>query len=250
MHPLLLGIIIALGLQILFFIPAYFFKTDKFTDFTYGLTFALIALTFLLINNKATAKYFLLAMILLWAVRLVAYLVIRISTIKKDDRFDTMRSNFFKFLQFWILQGLVAWVLLIPAMYFFTNNQTTLTPLMLGGILIWLIGLIIESAADYQKFIFKNNPKNKGKWIATGLWKYARHPNYFGEMLIWIGIYLFTVTYVPLFSIISPLAIILLLRFVSGVPPLEKKYAAQYKNNKEYQNYKSQTNLLIPLPKF
>ena len=130
---------------------------------------------------------------------------------------------------------LTVWVVLIPAILFDGTFYIV-------GAIIWIIGLIIESFADAQKFSFKK--KNKGKFIQTGLWKYSRHPNYFGEMLCWIGIYVFAGVW--LWGLISPLYIIALLVFVSGIPLLEKKADAIWGKNKAYQKYKKETSVLIP----
>ncbi|MBN1168892.1 DUF1295 domain-containing protein, partial [Candidatus Woesebacteria bacterium] len=118
------------------------------------------------------------------------------------------------------------------------------------GIMIWILGLIIEAVADQQKFTFKNNPKNKGRWIDTGLWKYSRHPNYFGEMFLWWGVFVFAIPFLnglAWITILGPLYISFILIFVSGIPLLEKRYDEKYAVNEDYQNYKKATSLLIPL---
>lgn len=123
--------------------------------------------------------------------------------------------------------------------------------IFLGGIIIFLIGLTFETIADIQKYRFKLNPKNKDMWIESGLWKYSRHPNYFGEMLVWWGLYIASIPFVgklsPIFAI-SPLYISWLLVKVSGIPLLEKEHMKKYKNNPKYRNYIKKTSILIPLP--
>jgi len=111
---------------------------------------------------------------------------------------------------------------------------------------------LLESVADLQKFQFMQNKKNKDKWIGSGLWKYSRHPNYFGEILVWFGIYVFVVSglegIAQLLSVISPIFIMFLLLFVSGVPLLEKSADARWGRDKKYQQYKNSTSVIIPLP--
>lgn len=193
-----------------------------------------------------------LVMVLIWGVRIATYLFVRILKIKKDKRFDGIRENFISFAMFWLFQALAVWIISLPSTYIHSLQiDQPLVMMMFVGVLIFGIGIVIETFADAQKFIFKNNQKNKGKWIATGLWKYARHPNYFGEMMCWWGIFIFTIPFqsgVTWFTIIGPLTITYILVFVTGVPTLEKKYNERYKDNKEYAEYKKRTNLLVPLP--
>ena len=242
-------LLISLAIQIALFIPAFKFKTDKLTDLSYGLTFVLLALIAFLLSDVSFPKLLLLLMITAWGLRLGIYLFIRINKIKKDDRFDEIRTNFFRFLGFWLIQGVTVFVVLIPSLLFF-QTTTVFSPLSLFGFGVWLTGLLIEGFADQQKFSFINNEKNKGKWVNVGLWKYSRHPNYLGEILCWVGIYLYTfssLTYVyRLMGLLSPLFIIILLLFVSGIPKLEEKADKKWGSDKEYQKYKKKTAVLIP----
>jgi len=122
------------------------------------------------------------------------------------------------------------------------------------GLIIWAFGLAIESIADIQKYRFNQNKKNKDKFINTGLWKYSRHPNYVGEILCWIGIYIFTFpslsTFQQIIALASPLFIVILLLFVTGLPPLEKSADNKWGKQQDYKEYKRRTSILIPwLPK-
>jgi len=113
------------------------------------------------------------------------------------------------------------------------------------------IGLILETIADYQKYTFKNDPTNHGKWIQCGLWKFSRHPNYFGELLVWWGLFIIAFGFLTgalWLTILGPIYLTLLLLFVSGVPTLENKYDQRYKDNGDFQRYKESTSLIIPLP--
>ena len=249
---LLYTALLSLGINILMFIPAYLFKTDKLTDISYSLTFVILAGGTLLWSGLALPSLILFGMILLWAIRLGSYLLIRIHKMKKDARFDEMRENFWKFLGFWLLQGTTVWIVLLPSTLFFLNPIEVLPTWAWVGIAVWAIGLTIETFADLQKYQFINDPTNKGKWIDTGLWRYSRHPNYFGEITNWTGIYLFTLTglsgVLAWIGIIGPLYIAALIIFVSGIPLLEKAADKRWGSQKEYQAYKSSTSVLIPLP--
>jgi len=237
-------LLLSLAINIIMFIPAFILKTDKLTDISYSLSFIILTLIIFLTNINFT-NMILFLLITLWGVRLGTYLLIRINKIKKDKRFDGMREKFFNFLGFWLLQGFTVWVVLIPTLLVLTK-QVTFSYLSLIGLVIFIKGLLIESFADYQKF---TNYK-KDKWIDIGLWKYSRHPNYFGEILVWIGIYLYTLPYLigyeKLIGLISPIFITILLLFVSGVPKLEKVNNKKFGKLKEYQEYKKRTGLLIP----
>ncbi|MBD3280421.1 DUF1295 domain-containing protein [Candidatus Dojkabacteria bacterium] len=242
---------VSFAIQIGFFSLAAYFKTDKVTDLSYGLTFVIIAwILFLLGDTRTTPQLVLSLMVTAWGIRLAGYLFIRILKIKKDKRFDGIRENFWKFASFWTLQGTSIWLILIPTTVFLSSSSTeNFEILNLVGLKIWAIGLIAETIADWQKFQFKNNPANKGKWIQSGLWAHSRHPNYFGELLCWWGIFVYVLpilNYFLFLSLIGPLTITTLILFISGIPTIEKKYDERYKDNPEYQKYKESTHVIIP----
>ncbi len=160
---LLLTFLISIGINIIMFLPAYFFKTDKLTDISYAITFVVVALYGLFISGFSVANLILFLMIFFWAARLGSYLLIRIKKLKKDKRFDGMRENFWKFLRFWLLQGFTVWVVLLPTSIFFNNQIKNISFYSFIGLFIWLIGLLIETFADLQKYKFINNPINKDK---------------------------------------------------------------------------------------
>lgn len=250
MDNLLITFIIALGINLIMFIPAYLFKTDKLTDISYSITFVVVAIFGLMQSSMNLAHILLFLMIFIWAFRLGTYLLMRIRKIGKDNRFDSMRESIVKFGSFWVLQGITVFVVLIPGIYFFNINLEQLSFLSFSGLLIWLVGLMIEATGDYQKTTFINNPANKGKWVNTGLWKYSRHPNYLGEILVWIGVYLYILpalnTEQALIGLISPVFITTLLLFVSGIPLLEKSANKKWGNDYKYNLYKNSTGILLP----
>lgn len=250
---ILIFLAISLAIQLILFIPAFRFKTDKLTDLSYSLTFIILTTIAFLLNSMNFATALLLSMVLLWGFRLGIFLFIRISKTKKDPRFDGVRENFKAFLTFWLGQGVIVFLLLIPVFYFMQVTSGLLSPISYIGLAIFLLGFAFESIADYQKYKFKSQKQNKNKFISHGFWSLSRHPNYFGEILIWIGIYFYALPALnlteTLLSLLSPITIMVILLFFTGIPPLEKKYNKKYKNNKAYQKYKSKTPLLVPFTK-
>lgn len=248
-----LALLISFAIQVVFFTLAAWKKTDKVTDLSYGLTFILIAL-FLAFRHPVLSPVQLLAtlMVTTWGIRLAAYLFIRILKTKKDVRFDGIRENFKKFATFWFFQAISVWVIMLPTIVLLTKTVTIkLFPITIVGFFVWLAGLTLETTADWQQYTFKSKPANKNKWIQTGVWRYSRHPNYFGEMLCWWGIYLLAwsyLAYLQKLTIFGPLYITFILLFVSGIPPLEKRHEQKYGQNPDYRQYKKNTSALIPWP--
>lgn len=245
-----IAIAISLGLNLAMFVPAFLFKTDKLTDISYAVTFILLAVVIFVLGGFSVPSLILLIAILLWAVRLGGYLLIRIYRIGHDKRFDRMRKSFWLFGRFWLLQGITVWVIMLPSIFFLSNAPESLSWASYVGLAIWTIGFVTETIADVQKFKFASDPANKGKWIESGLWRYSRHPNYFGEILLWIGLYIYVVPELNLtkafVGAIGPIFITLLIVFVSGVRMLEKRATVKWGDNPDYRNYKRRTSILIP----
>ncbi|HSX05451.1 MAG TPA: DUF1295 domain-containing protein [Candidatus Saccharimonadales bacterium] len=241
---------IALAINLLLFFVAYHRKSDKLTDFAYALSFISITITAFSLSSIHSMVFTIASgMVLLWALRLGTFLVYRILGTGVDRRFDGMRKDFVKFMRFWLGQGMVAWFLLLPLLSA-ANRTSHPGPLSYIGIAIWLIGFTVEATADGQKYRFKQNPHNKDRWIAEGIWRYSRHPNYFGEITIWIGIYVTVFGSLSalerVVGLASPLAITISLLFISGVPILEKSADAKWGKDKGYQAYKRRTSLVVP----
>jgi len=241
---LLQMLLLSIAIQLVMFIFAYKFQTDKLTDASYGAGFIILA-AIALYHNFSYSSLILYCMILLWAFRLGSYLIMRIRIIGRDRRFDRMRGKFLNFLGFWSLQALTVWVVLIPTFFFMGNRRLSLLSIL--GALIFATGINIETIADLQKFRFK---KKSDKWANEGLWKYSRHPNYFGEILVWIGIFVYTLpglTRAEAFvGLASPLFIAFLLLYVSGIPLIEKRWEKKWGRNKEFRDYMDRTSVLIP----
>lgn len=249
-----LAFLIIFLIQIIFFAFAAYFKTDKVTDLSYGLSFvATVAILFFVNKTYFIWQIILFLMIAVWGIRLSGFLFIRVLKLKKDYRFDGIRENTIRFARFWSLQAVSIWLILLPAIVALStikNPQLDLIAYL--GIFVWFFGFIIETIADYQKYQYKNLENKPQEWISEGLWKYSRHPNYFGEMLVWWGIFIFVIPILNSwlwFTILGPFYITFILLFVTGIPPLEKKYAEKYADNKDYLLYKNRTSILIPFPK-
>lgn len=235
------------------FIPANAAKTEKYYDLVGSTTYVTIILTALILTPELSVRAKLAAiMVIVWAVRLGTFLFIRISKDGHDDRFDEIKVNPVRFFVAWTIQGL--WALLTAACALAIITGGNQQPIgMLGGIgvSIWLLGFMLEVIADGQKRAFKRNPDNAGKFINIGLWSWSRHPNYFGEITVWIGMAVFAI---PVLSgwqwltLVSPLFVILLLTKVSGIPMLQAKAHKRWGAEEAYQNYVKNTSLLIPLP--
>lgn len=249
---LLFALLISLGINIVGFLVAFRLKTDKLTDFSYALSFIIINfIAYIQTGNFNLQNALLFWCISLWGARLGTYLVIRIKKWGRDKRFDEVRNNFFKFLQFWVFQAITVWVVSISSLQFYKlNTENNFQLVSILGLIIFFKGLIIETFADLQLFRFSLNPKNKGKFINQGLWSKSRHPNYLGEITVWTGLWIYTLSSTTLtqglIGLISPVFIFLMIRFISGVPKLEKNASKKWGSDKDYQEYKKKTGLILP----
>lgn len=250
MHFILWTLFVSIGINLVMFVPAFIYKTDKVTDISYAITFAVVAIAGFLRSEQSALHKIILVLVLLWAFRLGTFLFIRINKIKKDVRFDGMRDKFFAFLQFWLLQGLSVFVVMLAASLGFMQKDAHTSLLVYIGIIIFVKGLIIEATADAQKFAFNGKTINKGKWIDVGIWRASRHPNYLGEMMVWIGMYLVVAPSLSgadlLWALLSPAYIIGLLLFVSGVPLLEKSANKKWGTDPAFKKYKREVPSVLP----
>ena len=243
---ILISLLITVCMQLSFFAVAYGLQIDKVTDFAGTANFLVLAtVTLWFSEDFSFPKIIGSLMVILWSLRLGTYLSYRIIVWGEDNRFDEMRSKFLSFLGFWIMQILWVFLTCLPVVYFNSlDSPDSVNSLASIGIGMFSIGLIIEAWADYTKF---NHKLNGEKWCTGGLWKYSRHPNYFGNILLWFGIFVFCYSYeVPLWTVIGPLWTTFLLLFVSGIPLLEASADKKYGNDSEYLQYKSNTSVLIP----
>lgn len=250
MSIFLMALIASFGINILMFIPAFIFKTDKLTDLSYALTFIFVASAGYLRSGGGTVQLIMTGAVTLWALRLGTFLFVRIRKMNKDKRFDGMRENFFKFLRFWLLQALAVWVVTLSLTSALASETSRINVYVLVGMAVFLIGLFVESMADSQKYVFAQDPANKDTWIQNGLWSLSRHPNYLGEILVWVGLCIVSQSVLDgryrFYALASPLFIALLLIFVSGIPLLEKAADKKWGDNPRYRAYKKKTAVLIP----
>jgi steroid 5-alpha reductase family enzyme len=252
MNLILLALLVAVGINLVLFVPAFAFKTDKLTDFSYSLSFTVVAVAGYLLSDRTSIHLLALLMVLMWSLRLGSFLVLRIYRQGRDGRFDEMREHFGAFLQFWLAQGLSVFVVLLSALFLWQQSDTQLTGGSGAGVAIFAIGLFIEATADLQKLAF-NTPKRSSVWIDSGIWRMSRHPNYLGEIMVWVGMYIFAFSNLSptlrVVALLSPLFIAGLLLFVSGMPILEKAADKRWGDKKAYQQYKKEVPALLPTPR-
>ncbi|WP_295101189.1 DUF1295 domain-containing protein [uncultured Microbacterium sp.] len=243
----------AFAIQILAFIPAMLLRTERFFDLTGSLTFLAISVALVLMTPMPDARSWILAaMVILWAARLGSFLAMRVHKAGSDGRFDEIKGSPVRFLQVWVIQG--AWVSITAAAAWIAISTDAASRAPVGwltvvGIIVWVAGMTVEIVADAQKSAFRADPKNKDEFIRTGLWSRSRHPNYFGEIVIWVGVFL---TAAPVLAgwqwvaILSPLFVILLLTRVSGIPLLEARAEKKWGDRADYIEYRESTPSLIP----
>ena len=246
-----LAVGLAFLIQWIVFIPAYLEQTEKFFDLTGSFTYITVILLTLILSNRFDARSILVsALVLIWAIRLGTFLFGRIKKAGKDDRFDDIKPSFIRFLNVWTIQGLwVTFTMSAALIVISTSYQKELDLFAILGFIIWVLGFTIEVIADNQKSRFRENPGNKGKFIQSGLWSKSRHPNYFGEITLWVGIALIALPVLhgwQWIALLSPVFVTILLTRVSGIPLLEKKADKKWGGQEDYENYKRETPVLIP----
>lgn len=253
MSAIFLSLAVSLAVNAIFFAFAVVRKTDVVTDLSYSLSFA--ALAFALFFEGARKPVQLVACILVWvwALRLGSYLFGRILRIKVDHRFDGIRENTLRFARFWFLQAVSVAVVMLPITYLLGRSRApSFGAWAIAGSSVWLVGLLIETVSDAQKSSFKARSESRGRFISSGLWRYSRHPNYFGEILVWLGLFVFALPFLhgAAFAVAAgPAYITLLLLFVTGIPPLERSAKTRYGSDPAYREYKRRTSVLVPLPR-
>ena len=248
-----LAVGLAFLVQWIAFIPAYLLQTERFYDLTGSLTYVTVTALAVLLSPEVDARsVLLLALVVIWAARLGSFLVRRIRKAGKDERFDAIKPSFVRFLSAWTLQGLWVSLTLAAALAAVTTTvREGLAVVTVLGVLVWAAGFGIEATADLQKSRFRADPANRGSFIRTGLWAWSRHPTYFGEIVLWIGVAIIAVPVLrgwQWVTLISPVFVALLLTRVSGVPPLEKRADAKWGGQPDYESYKAGTPVLVPRP--
>jgi len=244
-------LIIAVLLQVIFFIPSFLLKTEKYYDLVGSLTYiTTISLAYFSVENKTMIDSIIYFYVMVWALRLGIYLFRRVRNDGKDVRFEKAKRHFFWFLQYWMGQAL--WVSLTACaaiIAILSPEEDTLPVLAMVGMALWLSGFAIESISDYQKRVFRKENNPSESFIHTGLWARSRHPNYFGEITLWTGIAVIalnTLNGIEYVTLISPVFVYILLTRMSGVNLLERIADERYGHLEEYQRYKRNTPVLVP----
>ena len=245
------AVLLAFIIQWVLFIPAYLLQTEKFFDISGSITYiSVVAYCFL--NNYDPlfvniGNMILSIIIIIWALRLGSFLFIRIKKAGEDIRFREIKKSPSRFFMTWTFQGM--WVSLCSACALAgVAKGIIINNYFYCGLAIFLIGFIVEIVADTQKTKFRSNPKNKDKFINSGLWKFSRHPNYMGEILLWLGISIISLSSLEgleLATLISPFFTYLLLVYVSGIRILEYNGDKKWGHLESYKIYKKNTPRLI-----
>ena len=244
-------LIVAVLLQVIFFIPSFLLKTEKYYDLVGSLTYVTtVSLAYFSVETKTMIDSIIYFYVMVWALRLGIYLFRRVRNDGKDVRFEKAKRHFFWFLQYWMGQAL--WVSLTACaaiIAILSPEEDTLPVLAMVGMALWLSGFTIESLSDYQKRVFRKENNPSEAFIHTGLWARSRHPNYFGEITLWTGIAVIalnTLTGIEYITLISPVFVYILLTRMSGVNLLERIADERYGHLEEYQRYKRNTPVLVP----
>ena len=244
------GIILSFIFHWLLFIPAYIFKTEKFYDLTGSLSYITIIFYVLISSNEGISNYgnvILSSLIIIWTLRLGSFLFLRIKKAGEDKRFREIKKSFSWFFMAFTVSGMWVSICALCALTGISNG-IELNTISITGIILFVIGFTLEIIADTQKTNFRKNNKNRDKFITTGLWKYSRHPNYLGEIILWIGVAIISYSSLEinqLFTLVSPVFTYLLLVYVSGINLLEKSGQKKWGNLSEYKEYKRNTPRLF-----
>ena len=230
----------------LLFIPAYILQTEKFFDLTGSFTY-LIASFYALLNAQSYNIFSIVVVscIVCWAIRLGTFLFMRINKDGEDKRFREIKPSFSRFLMTWTLSGTWVSICLLCVLTAICSSSGVVggRPFYLG-LIFFLFGFVIETVADYQKTLFRKNPLNKNKFITSGLWSFSRHPNYMGEIVLWFGISIMSISSlsgIEYITLISPVFVYVLLTRISGVNFLEESANKKWGHLDEYKDYLRKT---------
>ena len=235
--------------------PSLITSSEKYFDFTGMVATLLVVLTamFALLSSGAQVSIrsvFVASFVSVWTLRLGIFLYKRIVKAGEDIRFRDIKKSLPKFLMTWTLSALWVFLTTVNAITLIALNP--LEPIgifFIMGALLWLLGFGFEVIADRQKKYFSEQPKNEGRFITQGLWSVSRHPNYFGEIILWAGIAIISLPFLSgwqFVTLVSPVFVFLLLTRISGLPFLEDKAEKKWGEDKDYIEYKKRTPILVP----
>ena len=245
------SVLIIFLIHLLVFIPSYYYQTEKFFDLTGTVSYVSSVLFIFFKSNTVESinlgSLVLSTLIIIWSLRLGTFLFLRIKKAGKDRRFNQIKKSFSWFFMTFSISGMWVTICSICALTGVANG-IIFSSITIIGIVIFLIGFTIEIIADSQKTKFRAKDGNKDKFISSGLWKYSRHPNYLGEIILWLGISLISLSSLEGFqyvTLISPIFTYLLLVNVSGINLLEKSGDKKWGKLESYKKYKEKTPRLI-----
>lgn len=235
------------------FVPSWLGRTEKYYDLTGSITYLTVVTLSLVLVGRYDARSVLLAgLTAIWTIRLGTFLFRRILRAGSDSRFDRIKEDPARLFMTWTTQGLWVFLTLAAALGAITGaDDEPLTWPWILGVGLWLFGFCIEALADHQKSVFKADPTNDGRFIASGLWAWSRHPNYFGEITLWVGIAVIALPALDgwrYVTLVSPVFVYLLLTRISGIPMLERKARKRWGDEPEWQAYTDRTPALFPRP--
>ena len=235
------------------FVPSNIAKTEHYFDLTGSITYITVVVVATALSDDVDARAVVVTlMVLIWALRLGTFLFRRVKRDGRDGRFDAIKVDPLRFFLTWTLQGLWVLLTLACALAIITGlDREEFGMFAIVGTIVWIAGFTIEVVSDRQKSAFKRDPANDGRFITTGLWAWSRHPNYFGEIILWVGI---AIMALPVLSgwrwvtLVSPVFVVLLLMRISGIPMLERRGAKRWGDDPGYQAYVEGTPVLVPRP--
>jgi steroid 5-alpha reductase family enzyme len=259
--------LITVGMQLFCFAIAYGCSFDLLTDLAGSSNFVLVCLLSLVLGPQGAARarpLTLTLLVILTRSQLAFFLLYRVCRRSKDARFDETRENFCKFLAFWVFQMLWAWLVSLPVIFVNSVPEAEQPPIGVADGLGWALfatGFLIQVVADMQKYAFRADPANKGKFCSKGVWAVSRHPNYFGEIAMWCGVWLSSCPVIvesdspgaAWVTVLGPLWTMFILLFLSGLPFSEGSSLARYYENdspegKRWDEYRERTSPIVPLP--
>ncbi|MEQ8674270.1 MAG: DUF1295 domain-containing protein [Aggregatilineales bacterium] len=250
----LLGFAIVLLLMLMVWGTSLLLKDSSIIDIFWGLGFVAVAYTYNVFSEGfAMRETIVFVLVILWGVRLSAHLAYRNLPKGEDFRYQKWREQhgdsywWISFFRVNLLQGVIMWIVSAPLLAAqFSDTPDSITALDIIGIVVWAIGFTFEALGDWQLMQFKRNPANKGKVMDQGLWRYTRHPNYFGDAMVWWGFFLIALnTPNGFLTIFSPLIMTFLLMRVSGVAMLERTLK---ETKPAYKQYIESTSAFFPMP--
>ncbi|GAX74947.1 hypothetical protein CEUSTIGMA_g2393.t1 [Chlamydomonas eustigma] len=261
-HYLAITGIVTIAMQLFCFAVAYLLQFDKLTDLAGSMNFLLIDLLTLCASGYYYPRQIMVSVLVgVSKIYLASYLFYRVLKRGHDSRFDEMRSRFWAFLVFWVFQMVWAWGVSLPVLFI---NSDPADPALCGwdwaGLAVFLVGLLFEVVGDLQKDAFRSNKANRREFMCNGLWSVSRHPNFFGEIAMWWGIFLIGV---PVFissaswgfaTVVGPVLTMAILLFLSGMPTAEgdnqKRFLRDPEIRTRYMEYRNRTSPILPLPPF